>query len=122
MNEQLKPFQQVLVRQHSKQEWRADIYSHKNITTSGGEYHEIIPYDGNDALLGTTDSPQPKRWRAGKDEKYWYINPMLQVDNCYDTGYDGDDECYSIGNYFFTKEEAQAMADKIKAILKGEQL
>lgn len=120
MDEQLKPFQQVLVRQHSKQEWRADNYSHKNITTSNGEYHEIIPYEGNEHLLGTTDSPQPKRWRAKEDERYWYVCSYGSIDIATDTRMCTDDCRYAIGNYFQTKEQAEEMAGKFKQMLKGE--
>lgn len=119
MNEQLKPFQQVLVRHHSQQEWRVDFYSHKNITTSGGEYSEIIPYEGNEALLGTTDAPQPKRWRAEKGDKYWFIS-SCEVCMSRDFREDYVDKRHEVGNYFRTKEEADVMANKFKAMLKGE--
>lgn len=119
MNEQLKPFQQVLVRHHSQQEWRVDFYSHKNITTSGGEYSEIIPYEGNETLLGTTDSPQPKRWRANGSETYWCVDSKGACVEFYDMREKIDDDHYEIGNYFRSRAVAQAMAGKFKAMLKG---
>ena len=120
MNTELKPFQQVLVRQHSKQEWRADIYSHKNITTSGGEYHEIIPYEGNEHLLGTTDdAPKSKRWRAEEGDSYFCVTSQGKVIESRDYYVDSDDNRYNVGNYFQTKEEAEEMAKKFKAMLKG---
>lgn len=65
-----KPFQQVLVRAVGYNKWLASFYSHydkeKNvhICTNGAICEECIPYEGNEALLGTSDSTQPKRWRA----------------------------------------------------------
>ena len=125
MNEQLKPFQQVLARHDNNTYWVGDLYSHYDNNLKihccvGGVFSQVIPYEGNEHLLGTTDSPQPKLWRAEKNERYYFINPMLQVDMCLDVYCDDDDERYSVGNYFRTKEEAQEMADKFKAMLKGE--
>lgn len=115
-----KPFDNVLVRHHSQQEWCADFYSHKNITTSGGEYNEIIPYKGNEALLGTTDAPKPKRWRAEMGKLYYFIDATFCANREEDIYTPMDNYRYNIGNYFRTKEEAEEMAGRIKAMLKGE--
>lgn len=121
-----KPFQQVLVRDSEEKQWSCSFYSHYNTTymvhicANGRDFKYCIPYEGNEHLLGTTDSPKPKRWRAEKNGEYWYVNPMLQVDKCHDTYYDDDDKCYNIGNYFRTREEAEEIADRFKEMLKGE--
>ncbi len=53
-----KPFEKVLVRDSKANEWRANLFSHKNIN---GPYYCVyaswnycIPYEGNEHLLGTT--------------------------------------------------------------------
>ena len=53
-----KPFEKVLVRDSKASEWRANLFSHKNIN---GPYYCVyaswnycIPYEGNEYLLGTT--------------------------------------------------------------------
>ena len=53
-----KPFDKVLVRDSKSSEWRANLFSHKNIDEpyccvyAGWNY--CIPYEGNERLLGTT--------------------------------------------------------------------
>ena len=53
-----KPFDKVLVRDSKLSEWRANLFSHKNIDEpyccvyAGWNY--CIPYEGNEHLLGTT--------------------------------------------------------------------
>lgn len=53
-----KPFDKVLVRDSKSSEWRANLFSHKNIDEpyycvyAGWNY--CIPYEGNEHLLGTT--------------------------------------------------------------------
>lgn len=58
-----KPFDKVLVRDTDGDVWNADFYSHYGdqdypyyCMTSW--YNHCIPYEGNEALLGTTDSPK----------------------------------------------------------------
>lgn len=53
-----KPFEKVLVRDSKASEWRANLFSYKNIN---GPYYCVyaswnycIPYEGNEYLLGTT--------------------------------------------------------------------
>lgn len=68
MEYQFKPFQRVLVRDPIYGKWEADIYSHFDASEAvdngphfcvGGCYDEgsCIPYEGNEALLGTTGEP-----------------------------------------------------------------
>ena len=53
-----KPFDKVLVRDSKSSEWRANLFSYKNVN---GPYYCVyaswnycIPYEGNEHLLGTT--------------------------------------------------------------------
>jgi hypothetical protein len=56
-----KPFDKVLVRDSIDDEWMPDFYAHSlsvgHYVITGGEWSQCIPYEGNEALLGTTDSP-----------------------------------------------------------------
>lgn len=62
-----EPDQLVLVRENDMQVWRLTHYSHTvegmdwNVTIDGKVWASpfIIPYAGNEHLLGTTDSPTP---------------------------------------------------------------
>ena len=124
MKKQLKPFQQVLVRCAENNEWVCDLYSHYNSDAEyhicvGGRYECCIPYDGNEALLGTTDAPKPKRWRAKDEAYYYFVDSTFNVSSERETDAPIDGYRYEIGNYFKTKEAAEAIADKFKAVLKG---
>lgn len=60
---QFKPFDKVLVRDGDDIEWRCDFFSHLGdkegvficLTTW---WHQCIPYEGNEHLLGTTNKPE----------------------------------------------------------------
>lgn len=123
-----KPFQQVLVRDYETSKWCAEIYSHydnneqKHRCIGGVRYDDCIPYEGNEALLGTTDAPKSKRWRAESGERYYVI--YIACDGVHvwektESGKKENDYYYQNNNYFCTREEAQKMADKFKAMLKG---
>lgn len=61
--------------------------------------------------------------RVKKGEKYWIIT-QIGLDACYVPIIAGefkelDDDAYNKGNYFHTKEEAEAMAKKLRAVLNG---
>lgn len=51
--------------------------------------------------------PSRKRWRAEKNQEYWYIRSDGDVDDDIELHYEMDNWKYSIGNYFKTKEEAE---------------
>lgn len=59
-----KPFDKVLTRDTEDSEWACDMFSHMSddtrypYQTITGVYKYCIPYEGNEALLGTTDSPK----------------------------------------------------------------
>lgn len=60
--------------------------------------------------------------RVNKGERYWYI--LCDCDGFYieewiDNRCGGDKALFELGNYFATKEEAEAMAEKIRKVLKG---
>lgn len=126
MNENnFKAFDKVLVRDGKNNEWMCDFYSHYDNETEyhfcvGGRYECCIPYEGYEELLGTTDSPQPKRWRAEGNDFYYFAGSDGKVYSSVDRGSDDSNILYEIGNYFRTEEEAKKVAKKFKAMLKGE--
>ena len=123
METKFDPFQRVLVREYKNDPWMCDIYSHEGKDTDavciGGVYSHCIPYEGNENLLGTTDYPKPKRWRADIKESYYFMAENIEVFCDRDDYAFDDDARYTAGNYFRTREEAAAMAEKIKKLLKG---
>lgn len=111
-----------------KNEWMCDFYSHYDNETEyhfcvGGRYECCIPYEGNEKLLGTTDEPKTKRWRAKCGKPYWLVvlwfgEPIVKL--YHEHNNTTDDANFAIGNYFRSEEEAQSMAEKFKQLLKGE--
>lgn len=61
---QFKPFDRVLVRDGEDKTWRAEFFSHIDTDEeypyecTGDVFRYCIPYDGNEHLLGTTNSPE----------------------------------------------------------------
>lgn len=124
MNKEFKPFQRILIKQGV---WRAALYSHKEkdgfiITTDGGLRKEelVLPYEGNESLLGTSNDPKPKRWRAERGGKYYLVDDELQVLHSYEGFTDISNNRYQAGNYFNSYEKAEAMAEKLKKTLSDE--
>ena len=65
-----EPFQKVLVRVGDT--WYGDFFSHTdeegyNLVGGVPTSENLIPYEGNEHLLGTTDSPKPK-WKPKAGE------------------------------------------------------
>ena len=69
MDEKFKPYQQVLVRNHKEDVWVCAFFSHYNENSeiygkyicAGGEgWNCCIPYEGNERLVGTSESPEEK--------------------------------------------------------------
>lgn len=59
--------------------------------------------------------------RVKKGERYWWIRLYNGIDACADCDYRREFSTanYNDSNYFATKEEAEAIARKIRAVLKG---
>lgn len=122
---EFKPFDKVLARDDEGLTWLPEIYSHCNKdvechhrVVGGRLYKYCIPYEGNEHLAGTSINLKPKRWRAKMDEKYYFIEDALTVTSCYDVYNFVDDGHYEVGNYFKSQEEAEAVAEAFKKILK----
>lgn len=57
-----KPFDKVLVRDNSIEKWSADFFSHIHgdnfkFVTVGSCWEYCIPFEGNEHLIGTSNSP-----------------------------------------------------------------
>lgn len=130
---EFNPFDRVLVRDSDDEKWSACLYSHKD-SNSREYYHRMvgdagfaqcIPYEGNEHLLGTTDSYVPKPWKPKLEETFFIIVHVYGESFCVRElrwdGVDEDEEMYRLGNCFRTREEAEAMADKLNALLKGKE-
>lgn len=61
-----------------------------------------------------------RRWKPKANEKYWVVIPGVDVRSFTWNGDSSDNSWFNFGNCFRTKEEAEAMAEKIKKLLKGE--
>ena len=80
---QFNPFDRVLVRLNSVNRWECDFYSHyvKNHMYPHRTFSfrvresDIIPYEGNESLLGTTNEPEEK---IKLEEKFPTNNPQSQ--------------------------------------------
>lgn len=60
--DELKPFDKVLVRDSKSNEWRANLFSYKNVNEPYccvyASWNYCIPYEGNEHLLGTKNNPK----------------------------------------------------------------
>lgn len=56
-----------------------------------------------------------------KGKYYWWIRIYEGIDVCADMDWRRkfSTKNYSDGNYFYTKEEAESIANKLRAVLKG---
>ena len=62
------------------------------------------------------------RWNPKDNDKYFFISPTGNIESCiYDKTDSIDENRYEFGNCFPTKEEAEAMVEKIKKLLGGEE-
>lgn len=85
----------------------------------------MSPLDLHNLLLnGTIEKVEEnKRWRAEEGEYYWYIGDSRETCAVFDTngttenGFVFDSVNYEAGNYFRTREQAQAVANQIKELL-----
>lgn len=59
------------------------------------------------------------RWRAGENQKYYYVNDRISVAAAYDAYHPIDDARHSARNYFKTEVKAEKARGVIARILKG---
>lgn len=116
--QKFEPDQLVLVRECDTADWELARYSHCCTEGSNGHIHheqgrrwfkddEILPYTGNEYLLGTTGSPTPK-WEPKPGElvavrhssiEEWKVRVFRYHDN--DNGFACDNERERAGTCFW---------------------
>lgn len=130
---EFNPFDRVLVRDSDDEKWRAYLYSHKN--SNHREYYhrmvgdvgftQCIPYEGNEHLLGTTDSPEkPERWKPKDGEMYyciaWAVSiGFFTVRSHWYSNEPFDTDAWKAGNCFRTEEEAKQVKDRMNEAVSG---
>ena len=127
---EFNPFDRVLVRVNDMMCWQAGFFEFESdgwfcVINGSVKYLQCIPYEGNEHLLGTTDKYVPKPWKPKLEETFFavfnkYGEPLYVSELTWEC-LDKDERMYLLGNCFRTREEAQAIADKFNALLKGKE-
>lgn len=86
----------------------------RTATTTGKYYKGSDSEHDFDILI--VDEP----CRVKENEHYYTISEDMTISKSLELYDDYDNDMYAVGNYFKTREEAEAMADTIKKLLKGE--
>lgn len=63
-----------------------------------------------------------KPWKPEVEEKYFYIGNTLETGKYFNGGYPVDDKLIAVGNCFRTRERAEQVAEKMRLLLRLEQL
>ncbi|MDE5858539.1 MAG: hypothetical protein K2H32_09320 [Muribaculaceae bacterium] len=79
--------------------------------------YEKYPLDPYSAWMEWKESRQPKRWRAKKGERYWVVDSVCEPVSYQESNVIFDDDCYKVGNYFRTEEEAEEATKLVKETL-----
>lgn len=130
---EFKAFDRVLVRDEDQERWGVHLYSHydsyneeyayRMVGNSG--YAQCIPYEGNEHLLGTTDSPEkPGRWKPKNGELYyciaWAVSiGFFTVRSHWYSNEPFDTDAWKAGNCFRTEEEAKQVKDRMNEAVSG---
>lgn len=129
---EFKAFDRVLVRDEDQERWGVHLYSHydsyneeyayRMVGNSG--YAQCIPYEGNEHLLGTTDSPKPKRWKPKDGDQFYCIawslrDGFFSIGSAWQSNEPYDTDVWEAGNCFRTEEEAQQVIDRMNEALEG---
>lgn len=96
MKYNFKPFDKVLVRDAEDEHWLASLYSHHRedktngynyVMVDGVGYRCCIPYEGNEHLVGTTNSPsESKQPTAGNTMHGIEFKPGYVLEFKYELG------------------------------------
>lgn len=93
MDSKFTPYQPVIARDSDSEEWRANFFSHYKGNEEypyyciAGRYSQCLPVEGNEYLIGTTDSPTPPesefkfgdKVEVSDDEKKWYAAVLIST-------------------------------------------
>ena len=103
-----KPFQKVIVKSKIDNKWHCEFYSHYNaeknwhtVTIGTGiDDNEILPYEGNEALVGTNDESE-EEIKLEKGEKIICSDHIDRLEK----GYGVLEDFYKIEGYSFMTDE-----------------
>lgn len=126
-------FDRVLVRDKDDERWQAAFYDqyladeekYPHHVISGACFTQCIPYEGNEHLLGTTDSPEkPERWKPKNGEMYYCISwavsiGFFTVRSHWYSNEPFDIDAWKAGNCFRTEEEAKQVKDRMNEVVSG---
>lgn len=90
-------------------EWKSKYNSDKGFIIPNSNYE--FDFQSNEYRI------KPKRWRAEKDDHYYFINPSLEVKGITDAYGYSDDDRFNVGNYFRTVEQAKKAREFLKECL-----
>lgn len=120
----------VLCRDDKDSYWRIDVFLHKNDSApypfrcNNSVWLECIPYEGNEQLLGTTDSPVTEPWKPKNSEMYYCIawsvsSGFFTVRSHWNSHEPFDTDAWEAGNCFRTEEDAKQVIDRMNEALEG---
>lgn len=124
-------FDRVLVRNMLVSKWRIaffDSYDNTNrdfpFYTTCGYCRYCIPFEGNEDLVGTTNTPKsinqelPKHIkRVPNGQEYYYVHMDGDIGATKEEYSIIDDNMFRLGNYFKTREEAELAVERIRNAL-----
>lgn len=129
---EFKAFDRVLVRDLDDERWQAAFYDqyladeekYPHHVISGACFTQCIPYEGNEHLLGTTDSPKPKRWKPKDGDQFYCIawslrDGFFSIGSAWQSNEPYDTDVWEAGNCFRTEEDAQQVIDRMNEALEG---
>ena len=88
MGRKFKPFDKVIIKSGIDKYWSCDFYSHldkvlgahETINSAGLTDNEILPYEGNEHLVGTRDEPE-EEVRLEEGELVVYFENIKYLEN-----------------------------------------
>ena len=132
--QEFKAYDRVLVRDGDQERWQAAFYD-QYLTDNGAFFHHIIagsyftqciPYEGNEHLLGTTDSyvPKPEPWKPKDGDQFYCIawslrDGFFSIGAAWQSDEPYDIDVWEAGNCFRTEEDAQQVIDRMNEALEG---
>lgn len=71
--------------------------------------------DFNEAFV---PPPKPERWKPETENRYWYVDSDITIQDTYWDGDDLDNDHFVAHNVFQTKKQAERAAESVKECLK----
>lgn len=90
-------------------EWKSKYSDYKFIVLQNTNYE--FDFQRNEYRI------KPKRWRAEKEERYYFINPSFEVVSSSEVYDRVDNNRFNAGNYFRTEEQAEQVSKLLEETL-----